>query len=550
MILKRLFLLLLLFFSFDYAEDYLRASSIIKHEYVIKKLETAPVAYFGWEGDYQLYKEDLLKMGKFDVAYPSIYKAFIGWKEMFQERQKRLLTEAPEIYRKTFELHKKTDVLTDFYLIHNVIHVDLVYDKNKKTWHAPKPEESKKSIFVFGYVGPDILKDSTSWSIVHRLLLLPPRTSSWQAGNGKKHIYFLDGFSGSCSNFDNCSHENTRYFPYHLKYDVRPNSAIDVRERMESFISNGDYSAACLLADSADMSVRSKNLLKILNHDYEFIKNKDSTQFYLDKYNNYTYADNVDNLLETIVRNQNEDGSYCASLQGISRKDSALVCKIVQKIASEARPDYIFTQEGGWRFNMSFDVGKHFLVGNYSGVDPSWYLGVDINGYVKKYFFGIGVAARDFESKNDSCTSNNLSLFYTAGYLWLKTKYIESVAFGNLGFSTYNVSVLRNNNEKEYFSGSFFLYGLGVYFDVLSPNHIGSPSKGNSFVNRFGARLKLGFHNMNISDVGHVNGFSPYVSLGFTWLFMSMESKYQMPYKPQKSFLYGGIYVDYIDLGL
>lgn len=543
MILKHLFLLLLLFISFDFAEDFLTASSIIKPEYVIKKLETVPVAYYGWEGDYRLYNEELMKMENFDAAYPSIYKAFVGWKEKFQERQKRLLVEAPEIYRKTFELHKKTDIDADFYLIHNVIHVDLVYDKNTKTWHAPNPEESKKSIFVFGYIGPDILKDSTSWFLVHRLLVLPPRTLSWRSGNVKKHIYFLDGFSESCTNFDNCSHENARYFPYRLKYDVQPNLAIDVRKRMESFILNGDYSAAGLLADSADMSVRSKILLKILNHDYEFIKNNDSTQFYLDRYNNYAYADSLDNLLETIVQNQNENGSYCASLQNISRKDSALVCEIVQRIASEERPDYIFSRDGQLRFNMDFDVGKQFLFGNYSGVDPSWYLGSGINIYVNNFVFGMGFAFRNFESKCDSCKVDIISIFSTVGFLWFKTKYIESVAFSNIGFSTYNVSVSRTNNEKEHLNESFFLYGIGVYFDLLFPNHIGAPSKGKSSVNRFGARLKLGFHNMNISDAGHVKGVSPYVSLGFTWLLVGMESKYQRLYKPRTKFLHGSIYL-------
>ena len=35
--------------------------------------------------------------------------------------------------------------------------------------------------------------------------------------------------------------------------------------------------------------------------------------------------------------------------------------------------------------------------------------------------------------------------------------------------------------------------------------------------NRFGVRLKLGLQNMNISEIGHAKGFSPFVSLGFTW---------------------------------
>ena len=70
----------------------------------------------------------------------------------------------------------------------------------------------------------------------------------------------------------------------------------------------------------------------------------------------------------------------------------------MQKIASEARPDYIFTQEGGWRFNMSFDVGKHFLVGDYSGVDPSWYLGVDINAKLQD---GYEKMIKDREEYNE-----------------------------------------------------------------------------------------------------------------------------------------------------
>ena len=548
MILKRLLLFLLLAATLDFAEKYNRVLDLIQPEYVIKKLETAPVAYYGSEGEDRLYNEDRMKRDQFDVTHPLIYEAFVGWKKTVQERQKKLLVEAPEIYRKTFELHKKTDVASQFYLIHNVIDVELVYDKKQKTWHAPKPEESKKSIFTFGYVGPDILKDSTSWSIVHRLLVLPPMQKSWPLGNSHKNIFFLDGFSGACTDFDHCSHENVRYIPFHLKYDVQPNSAISIREKMAAFVSKGDYSAAELLADSADLSVRSKILLKILNHDYEFIKNNDSTQFYLDRENNYAYADKLDDILEMIVQDINENGSYCASLHGRPKKDSALVCKTVQRIATKKVPDFIFSQEGNFRFNTSIDLGQHFLIGSYSGIEPSWYLGVDVNVYVKKYIFGMGFAYRKFDSKCDSCTNENFSLFSTAGYLWLKTKYLESTAFSTLGFSTHNVSISSKNKDKEQKHESYFLYGLGVYFDVLFPNHIGAPSNGESFANRFGARLKLGFHNMNVSDIEHAQGLSPYISLGFTWHWTSMKSKSQERYKPRKNFLYRNSYPDHIYL--
>ena len=158
--------------------------------------------------------------------------------------------------------------------------VEKIYDKNSKTWISPKPEEARKSLFYMAYVGVDISKDST-WKISQRLISLLPSDDNQILGNvGKKRIFFLDGFSQECYDLtDSSILENLHYHPVRLKYDVPENPAVKIREKMQTLVEQGDYAAASVLADSADLSPRSKIIIKILNRDYEFVENKDSVGY-------------------------------------------------------------------------------------------------------------------------------------------------------------------------------------------------------------------------------------------------------------------------------
>lgn len=135
---------------------------------VAQKLETAPVAYYG-----KLIQREYLQRESFDVYhsefeknFPQVYQSFMGWSDYKQKRQNELLTLAPEKYQQMFEQRYSAMNVKGFFLIHDEIRVDKVYDKVTKTWVTPKPGEEKKELFSFAYVGPDISQD-TSWKF-HR----------------------------------------------------------------------------------------------------------------------------------------------------------------------------------------------------------------------------------------------------------------------------------------------------------------------------------------------------------------------------------------------
>jgi hypothetical protein len=130
-----------------------------------------------------------------------------------------------------------------------------------------------------------------------------------------KRIFFLDGVSEPVAFLDIQSLENVQFFPYRLNYSVEPNPAIEVRKRIESLVYAGDYATAVQLADSADLSPRSKILLKYLTRDYEFILNKDSASNYLVRYSTYRYEDGLDLLLNRVAEQDYHEKFKCEELQ-------------------------------------------------------------------------------------------------------------------------------------------------------------------------------------------------------------------------------------------
>ena len=86
----------------------------------------------------------------------------------------------------------------------------------------------------------------------------------------------------------------------------------------------------------------------------------------------------------------------------------------------------------------------------------------------------------------------------------------------NLGFSIFEVPPQRGNSEGRTLYEGYFRYGVGAFFDFLTPALTRNLSE-SKYETRLGLRLKFGVNNVNVSDVGHADGFAPYISLGLTW---------------------------------
>ena len=199
---KYIFAIVLTLLSYSFAYDDMLVNSVT----VAKKLETAPVAYYGSLITGNVYSEDRLPWVNFDKEYPDVYKSFMEWSELKTARMQRDLAEAPEIVRKTFELRSQKET-NGFYLIHNIIHVDKIYDKETKTWVDPPVEKTKKVFTQFAYMGPDILKDSSSFKLIQRVIAVPKFDSEIP----NKRIFFLEGVSESVAFLDVQSLENVQF---------------------------------------------------------------------------------------------------------------------------------------------------------------------------------------------------------------------------------------------------------------------------------------------------------------------------------------------------
>lgn len=421
----RSLVLLLVAFSISFADwniaDWrVSFSSVIdkfsKMQTVAEKLETAPVAYYG-----KLIQREYLQREYFDVYnpefeknFPEVYQSFMGWSDYKQKRQNDLLTQAPEKLQQVFEQRYSAMNVKGFFLIHDEIRVDKVYDKETKTWVTPKPGEEKKELFSFAYVGPDISQDS-SWKISQRMM--SRLNESEEKMMTVKRIFFMDGYSEECySLVDTSIFENLQYFPHRLKYDV-------------------------------DL--------------------------------------NVDNA------------------------QTAMIANIEVPIP---KPQKFVKGEGWGRFNAYADFGRPFLAGDFLGFDPVFYLDFGFNLYSRNWFAGLGLSIRKLDAKCDSCSTNDLGAHVEFGYLWLKTDYIESGVWGNLGLAAV---------EERYFR-----YGFGVFVEALFPKLIGKPVDSlfeRGIGNRFGVRLKLGMQNIKISDIRHGDGLSPFIAVGFTWHCMGVR---------------------------
>jgi hypothetical protein len=428
---RRLLAILFMTVSLSFAGRYVMNASVLsdssvgfsQSQTVAQKLQTAPVAYYGSLIQRKYLQKEFYKAddAEFEQKFPEVYKSFVGWSNHKLKRQNELLSRAPEEYQRMFEERYSLMDVKGFFLIHDEIRVDKVYDKATKTWVTPKPEDAKKELFSFAYVGPDISVDST-WKISQRMMvhLHDPEEKYLPV----KRIFFMDGYSEECySLMDTSFLEKIHYYPHRLKYDVKSNETLNVREE-------------------PSVPVEKANI-------GPFVK-----------------------------------------------------------------------KEGGLRFNTFFDFGRPFLLGDFPDFDPKFYLGFGFNVYIRDFYWGLGISIRTLDAKCDSCGTGDFGAHVELGYLWLKTKYIESGAWGNLGFSAMEVPPIKGNPDSEYQHERYFRYGFGIYVDALFPSLIGKPL--NSFWekglgNRFGVRLKLGLQNMNISEIGHAKGFSPFVSLGFTW---------------------------------
>lgn len=531
MILKRLFLFLLAVVSLAFANaDFVIIRDIVKQESVVKKLETAPTAFYGTITGMRIVPEE--ELGKYTLEGDSarLFNFFHGWAETKRNRQEKDLSRAPEIFRKTFELRNLTGWDAGFYLVNYSLLVEKVYDRATGAWVAPSGE-AKKSIFTFAYVGTDISGDSTGWSLVQRLALIPFPEHSLQTNSQNKYIFFLDGFSDPVPSLDS-SLENVRYFPFRVKYDIKPHYAIDVRKRLLDFVNAGEYSAALALSDSADLSLRSRILLKVLNRDYEFILNEDSVMYYRDGYNNIQYGEGLDPRLNALLKYFVEDGSYCASVKGLSGKNRERVCETVKRIAANKPPERLYVSEDKFAFDFATNFGRPFLWGDFSGVSPSLYMNFETNVLMNRWIFGMNSSIVVLDTECDSCSANDFSANVQFGFLWLKTGYVESAAFASIGVSTFEYNY---GDADDYSHESYFRYGVGMYFDLLFPNYIGKPVEGSRIQSRFGLRLKFGFNNMDVSDIAQADGYSPYVSLGLTWRLVSMNpGQVKKSEKPRK----------------
>lgn len=424
MVMRSLVLLLLAisvsFANWEIDDWHISFKSVVDKFYqmqtVAQKLETAPVAYYG-----KLIQREYLQRESFDVYhsefeknFPQVYQSFMGWSDYKQKRQNELLTLAPEKYQQMFEQRYSAMNVKGFFLIHDEIRVDKVYDKVTKTWVTPKPGEEKKELFSFAYVGPDISQD-TSWKISQRMMshLNEPEEKMMTV----KRIFFMDGYSEECySLVDTSIFEKLLYFPHRLKYDVDLNA-------------------------------------------------------------------------------ENAQTAMTANIE-----------------VPSATPQKFVKGEGRGHFNAYADFGRPFLAGDFPGLDPVFYLDFGFNLYSRNWFAGLGLSIRKLDARCDSCGTNDLGAHVEFGYLWLKTDYIESGVWGNLGLAAV---------EERYFR-----YGFGVFVEALFPKLIGKRVDSlfeRGIGNRFGVRLKLGMQNIKISDIWHGDGLSPFIAVGFTWHCMGLR---------------------------
>ena len=499
-----IFAIVLTFLSYSFAFD----DVVVNSEMVAKKLESAPVAYYGSLINSNVYSMDKLPWVHFDQEFPDVYKSFMEWSELKMARMQRDLAEAPEIVRKTFELrsHKES---SDFYLIHNIIRVDKVYDKATKTWVNPPPEKSKKVFTQFAYAGPDILRDSSSFKLVQRIICNPNLNNE----KSDKLIFFLDGVSESVAFLETPNLENVQFLPYRLYYSVEPNQAIEVRKRIESLVYAGDYATAAMLADSADLSPRSKAILKYLNRDYEFILNRDSVFNHLVSQSTYRYEDGLDLLLKRTAERDYHENFECEELQYRPEVNKDLACPIVEAIALGKMFKPLINGESNFSFGLGADFGIPFLVGDFPDYKSYFFFNAALDFRVYDVVFGFDFAIRALDAKCDSCGNLDYGIHSMLGYRFLKTKYFESAVFGNLGGAFFVVPTSKDEKNKQ---EPYFRYGLGAYVDYLFPSLEGKKlPAGDPLVGRFAIRLKAGFDNMKASKYGHSNGISPYISLGF-----------------------------------
>ena len=499
-----IFAIVLTFLSYSFAFD----DVVVNSEMVAKKLESAPVAYYGSLINSNVYSMDKLPWVHFDQEFPDVYKSFMEWSELKMARMQRDLAEAPEIVRKTFELrsHKES---SDFYLIHNIIRVDKVYDKATKTWVNPPPEKSKKVFTQFAYVGPDVLRDFSSFKLVERIICNP----NLNYEKPDKRIFFLDGVSESVAFLDAPNLENVQFLPYRLYYSVKPNQAIEVRKRIESLVYEGDYAIAAMLADSADLSPRSKAILKYLNRDYEFILNKDSVFNHLVSQSTYHYEDGLDLLLKRTAERDYHENFKCEELQDMSEVNKDMLCSVVESIVLGKMLNAMIVGESSFSLGLGSDFGIPFLAGDFPDYNSYFFFNAALDFRVYDVVFGFDFAIRALDAKCDSCGNLDYGIHSMLGYRFLKTKYFESAVFGNLGGAFFVVPTSKDEKNKQ---ESYFRYGLGAYVDYLFPSLEGKKlPAGDPLVGRFAIRLKAGFHNMKASKYGHSDGISPYISLGF-----------------------------------
>ena len=503
---KFIFAIVLALLSYSFAFE----DVVVNSESVAKKLETAPVAYYGSLINRNVYSKDKLTWVHFDQEFPDVYKSFVEWSELKAARMQRDLAEAPEIIRKTFELRSQKES-NDFYIIHNIIRVDKVYDRTTKTWVNPSPEKSKKVFTQFAYAGPDIIKDSTSFKLVERVICNPYLNYV----NPDKRIFFLDGVSESVAFLETPDLENVQFLPNRLNYSVEPNSAIEVRKRIESFVYAGDYAAADLLADSADLSPRSKVLLKYLNRNYEFIANKDSVSERLVRNGKYRYEDGLDLLLNRTAERDYNEKFKCEELQDKPEVNRDLLCPMIESIALGKMMKALIEGESYFGLGLGADFGIPFLVGDFPDYKSYFLFNVALDFRVYDVFFGFDFNGRVLGAKCDSCGDFDYAFHASLGYRFFKTKYFESVAFGNLGRAFYVLPTEKDGKRANKQEG-YFRYGLGAYVDLLAPSFVGKPKlEGDPIAGRIALRLKAGFHNMKASKYGHSDGISPYISLGF-----------------------------------
>ncbi|WP_290765112.1 hypothetical protein [Fibrobacter sp. UBA4297] len=503
---KFFFAIILTLLSYSFAYEYVLVNSVT----VAKKLEIAPVAYYGSLITSNVYSQDKLPWVNFDKEYPDVYKSFMEWSELKAARMQRDLADAPENVRKTFELRLQKES-NGFYLIHNIIHVDKIYDKESKTWVDPPTEKTKKVFTQFAYMGPDVLKDSSSFKLIQRVITVP----AFDSEIPNKRIFFLDGVSESVAFFDIQSLENVQFFPYRLNYSVEPNPAIEVRKRIESLVYAGDYATAVQLADSADLSPRSKILLKYLTRDYEFILNKDSASNYLVRYSTYRYEDGLDLLLNRVAEQDYHEIFKCEELQNKPEVNKDLACPVMESIALGKMMRPLIEDASNFSFGLGADFGIPFLAGDFPDYKSFFFFNVALDFRIYNVMLSFEFNTRSLDEKCDSCGFLDYGIHSMLGYRVLKTKYFEGVAFANLGKAFYVVR--RDGEEKrENKQESYFRYGFGAYVDYLFPRLVGKTMpEGDPIAGRIAIRLKAGFHNMKASKYGHSKGISPYISLGF-----------------------------------